>query len=183
LLDAPILEHGHPLGEVIALLEQDVVRPGGNPASPGYLAYIPGGGLYHSALGDSCAAVSNKYAGIFFAGPGPVRMEHLLVRWVADLVGYPATAAGNIRVGRQPRHPRVDRRRARGARPQGSRLRERGGLPDHPGPSLHREGAPHRGPRRAPVRHVPMDDGFRMRPDALAECIAADRAAGLRRGS
>src|SRR5204863_7711168 len=32
----------------------------------------------------------------------------------------------------------------------------------------------------APVRRVPMDDRFRMRPEALAECIAADRAAGLR---
>jgi glutamate/tyrosine decarboxylase-like PLP-dependent enzyme len=32
----------------------------------------------------------------------------------------------------------------------------------------------------APVRHVPMDDGFRMRPEALAQCIALDRADGLR---
>src|SRR3954469_16734627 len=28
LLDAPILEHGRPFGEVIELLERDVVRPG-----------------------------------------------------------------------------------------------------------------------------------------------------------
>jgi glutamate/tyrosine decarboxylase-like PLP-dependent enzyme len=32
----------------------------------------------------------------------------------------------------------------------------------------------------APLRHVPMDDAFRMRPDALSQAIAADRAAGLR---
>ena len=76
-----------------------MVRPGGNPASAGHLAYIPGGGIYHSALGDYLAAVSNKYAGIFFTGPGPVRMENLLLRWVADLVGYPAAAGGNIASG------------------------------------------------------------------------------------
>jgi glutamate/tyrosine decarboxylase-like PLP-dependent enzyme len=32
----------------------------------------------------------------------------------------------------------------------------------------------------APIRRVPMDAGYRMRPDALADAIAADRARGLR---
>ena len=99
LLQTPISEHGIPLENVIEMLERDVVRPGANPASAGHLAYIPGGGIYHSALGDYLAAVSNKYAGLFFTGPGPVRMENLLIRWVADLVGYPATAGGNIASG------------------------------------------------------------------------------------
>ena len=180
LLDAPILEHGRPLGEVIALLEQDVVRPGGNPASPGYLAYIPGGGLYHSALGDFLAAASNKYAGIFFAGPGPVRMEHLLVRWVADLVGYPATAAGNIASGGSiaTLAAIVAAREAHGLK-----------AADYASAVVYLTTQAHHciekalriaGLGEAPVRHVPMDDGFRMRPDALAERIAADRAAGLR---
>ena len=102
-----------------------MVRPGANPASGGHLAYIPGGGLYHSALGDYLAAVSNKYAGVFFTGPGPVRMENLLIRWVADLVGYPATAGGNIALRRQHRHPDGDRHRPRRPWPQGGRLTPR----------------------------------------------------------
>ena len=36
---------------------------------------------------------------IFFTGPGAVRMENMLLRWVADLVGYPAEAGGNIASG------------------------------------------------------------------------------------
>jgi len=99
LLDAPISERGLPVEAALELLERHVVRPGGNPASAGHLAYIPGGGLYHAALGDFLAAVSNKYAGIFFTGPGAVRMENILIRWVADLVGYPAEAGGNIASG------------------------------------------------------------------------------------
>jgi aromatic-L-amino-acid decarboxylase len=180
LLDVPILEHGRPLGEVIALLEQDVVRPGGNPASPGHLAYIPGGGLYHSALGDFLAAVSNKYAGIFFTGPGPVRMEHLLVRWVADLVGYPAAAAGNIASGGSiaTLAAIVAAREAHGLK-----------AADYARAVVYLTSQAHHciekalriaGLGEAPVRQVPMDDGFRMRPEALAECIAVDRAAGLR---
>ena len=99
LLELPIGERGAPLEEVMELLEREVVRPGGHPASPGHLAYIPGGGIYHSALADYFAAVTNKYAGIFFTGPGPVRMENQLVRWAADLVGYPAGAGGSIASG------------------------------------------------------------------------------------
>ena len=99
LLDAPIGPRGLGLDRVFELLEREVVTPGANPASPGHLAYIPGGGLYHAALGDFLAAVSNKYAGVFFAGPGAVRMENMLVRWVADLVGFPTGAAGTILSG------------------------------------------------------------------------------------
>ena len=36
------------------------------------------------------------------------------------------------------------------------------------------------GMAEARVRHVPIDDRFRMRPDALEAAIAADRRAGLR---
>ena len=180
LLDAPIAEHGRPLGEVIALLEREVVRPGGNPASPGHLAYIPGGGLYHSALGDFLAAVSNKYAGIFFTGPGAVRMEHQLVRWTADLVGYPAGAGGHIASGGSlaTLAAIVAAREAHGLRGA-----------DYARAVVYLTTQAHHsiakalriaGLGEAQVRRVPMDEGYRMRPDALAETIAADRAAGLR---
>ena len=82
----------------MAILERDVVRPGANTAGGGHLAYIPGSSLYHAALGDFFAAVTNKYAGIFFSAPGAVRMENMLLRWTADLVGYPS-GAGGTRVG------------------------------------------------------------------------------------
>jgi hypothetical protein len=99
LLEHPVGERGMALDAVIELLEREVVRPGAATATGRHLAYIPGGGIYHSALGDYLAAISNKYSGVFFAGPGPVRMENLMVRWVADLVGYPRGAAGSIASG------------------------------------------------------------------------------------
>ena len=181
LLRLPIGESGAPLEEVMALLERDVIRPGGNPASGGHLAYIPGGGLYHSALADFLAAVTNKYAGIFFTGPGPVRMENLLVRWVADLVGYPAAAGGSIASGGSlaTLTAVTTARDAHGLRGRGLRVRRR--LP-------YLAGAPRAWTRRCAwpgwarrqLRHVPIDERFRMRPDALARMIAEDRAAGLR---
>ncbi len=180
LLESPIGEEGLPIHDVLEIIERDVVRPGLNPASGGHLAYVPGGGIYHSALGDYLAAVTNKYAGIFFTGPGPVRMENMLLRWVADLVGYPAGATGNLASGGSIANLIAI-----------ATARDAHGL--H-GADFHRavvyltSQAHHSvakalriaGLGEAVVRAVAIDDRFRMRPDALATCIAADRALGLR---
>lgn len=83
----------------LSILRDSVDFPSLNPASGGHLGYIPGGGLYFSSLGDYMADVTNRYAGVFYAGPGAVRMENQLIRWVAKCTGYPARAAGNITSG------------------------------------------------------------------------------------
>src|ERR1041385_8129090 len=76
ILDTPIGEEPHNINDLISLLKNHVDHPGLNPASGGHLGYIPGGGIYYSALGDYLAGVFNRYAGIYFAGPGAVRMEN-----------------------------------------------------------------------------------------------------------
>ncbi len=180
VLGSPIGEHGMPIESVIAMFERHVVRPGLNPASGGHLAYIPGGGLFHSALGDYLAAVSNKYAGIFFAGPGPVRMESMLIRWVADLAGYPATAAGAIESGGSlaTLAAIATARDAHGLRGAG-----------YASAVVYLTTQAHHciekalrlvGLGEVQVRYVPMDDRFRMQPGALERAIADDRERGLR---
>ena len=99
LLDSPITETGIGIDAAISLLAENVDSPGLNPASGGHLAYIPGGGIYYSALGDYLADVFNRYAGVFYASPGAVRMENLLIRWMNCIVGYPREAAGNLTSG------------------------------------------------------------------------------------
>ena len=96
LLASPFTEEGIDVDEAIRLISEHVDTPGLNPASGGHLAYIPGGGIYNAALGDYLADVFNKYAGVFYASPGAVRMENMLIRWMNDLVGYPAMASGNL---------------------------------------------------------------------------------------
>lgn len=96
LLESPISENGIGIEEALETIRNNVDRPGLNPASGGHLGYIPGGGIYYSALGDYLAAVFNKYAGVSYASPGAVRMENMLIRWMCDLVGYPREAGGNL---------------------------------------------------------------------------------------
>lgn len=180
LLDAPIAEHGIPLESAIEILEREVIRPGAHPSSGGHLAYIPGGAIYPAALGDYLAAVSNKYPAIFFNGPGPVRMENLLLRWVADLLGYPAEAGGNIASGGSIASLTAiaTARDAHGLR-----------AADYASAVVYRTSQAHHclekalhiaGLGEAQVRTIPIDERFRMRPEALAEAIAADRAHGLK---
>jgi len=99
LLYSPITDRPAPIGKLIQLLRKSVDSPRLNPASGGHLGYIPGGGLYYSALGDYMADVFNRYAGLFSAGPGAVRMENMLIQWMAKIVGYPRNAAGNLTTG------------------------------------------------------------------------------------
>ena len=180
LLAAPIGERGRPLEEILDLLEREVDRPGGNPASPGHLAYVPGGGIYQAALADFLAAVVNKYAAIEFTGPGPVRMENQVLRWAADLVGLPASAGGNISSGGS-----IATLTAITAAREAHRLRSA----DVGSAVVYLTSQAHHciekalriaGMAEATIRFVPMDSHYRMQPGALAEGIAADRARGLR---
>lgn len=87
------------IDRVIRLLEQHMEKPGINTAHGGHLGYIPGGGIYAAALGDYLADVTNKYAGVFYASPGAVRIENALIEWTARLVGYKEGFGGNITSG------------------------------------------------------------------------------------
>ncbi len=84
---------------IISKLREELDSDGINPASGGHLGYIPGGGIYASSLADYWAAITNRYAGVFFANPGAVRIENKLIRWLNDEVGYPDGAHGNLTSG------------------------------------------------------------------------------------
>lgn len=87
------------ISEVLKILDERVDKMGLNPASGGHLGYIPGGGIYTSALGDYIAAITNRYAGVFYASPGAVRIENAVINWVATLVGYTGNFGGNLTSG------------------------------------------------------------------------------------
>lgn len=92
-------ERPRDLSDILDILKVAVDTPGINPASGGHLGYIPGGGIYPAALADFLADITNRYAGIYFASPGAVRMENLLVRWMSEMVGYPEAALGTLTSG------------------------------------------------------------------------------------
>ena len=92
-------KRSHPIEEVINFVKKEIDHYGLNPASGGHLGYIPGGGVFPAALGDYMASVGNRYAGISFGGPGAVKLENKLIKWMASILGYPNSAHGNLSSG------------------------------------------------------------------------------------
>jgi glutamate/tyrosine decarboxylase-like PLP-dependent enzyme len=98
-LEPEFAEQGRDPARVLDYVAECVDRPGFATTSPKFMAYIPGGGLFHSAIGDMLAAASNKYSGFASASPGAVRIENACVAWLASVIGYPETAAGTLTSG------------------------------------------------------------------------------------
>lgn len=94
-----ISERSLEIAEILALLDKYVVKPGLNINAPGFLGFIPGGGLYASAWGDYLAAITNRFPSASFVSPGATRLENILIRWMNNLVGYPKSAGGNLASG------------------------------------------------------------------------------------
>jgi aromatic-L-amino-acid decarboxylase len=92
-------EEGRPAEELLDLVFERVIPASLNTAAPGYLAYIPAGGLFQSAVADFIAQATNRYAGVFSVAPGLVALEANVLRWFCEIVGYPREAQGILTTG------------------------------------------------------------------------------------
>ena len=68
-------------------------------AGPGYLAYIPGGGLYAAAVADLIACVTNRFVNLAAPAPALVRLEANVTRWLCDLFDFPPESQGVLTSG------------------------------------------------------------------------------------
>jgi len=175
LLSSPITDEPEPIDELIRLLEKNVDFPGLNPASGGHLGYIPGGGIYYSALGDYMADVFNRYAGVYYAGPGAVLMENMLIRWLADIVGFPAEAAGNLTTGGSLANligivTARDAKRINSARIKRSVIYLSEQVHHSVDKAIRIAGL-----KECIVRYISLDASYRLDPAALEKQIAADK--------
>jgi aromatic-L-amino-acid/L-tryptophan decarboxylase len=179
ILDYPIGEEQGTIEKALEILGENVDRPGLNPASGGHLGYIPGGGIYYSALGDYLADITNRYAGIFFASPGAVRMENMLIRWLASLVSYPANASGNLASGGSIANL-VAIVTAREAHHIKAKNIEKTVI--YLTTQAHHcidKAIRIAGLQECIIRYVDLDDQFRMKKDVLEELITKDKKGGL----
>ncbi|HUF78786.1 MAG TPA: aminotransferase class I/II-fold pyridoxal phosphate-dependent enzyme [Thermoanaerobaculia bacterium] len=176
-LAEPLPEAGRPLEELLDLVFERAAPLSFNAAGPGYLAFIPGGGLFASALADLVAGSINRYTGVFAAAPALVQLEANVLRWFAEIVGYPEAARGILTSGGSLAvlTAIVTARRER--------------LPENfLSATLYVSDQTHHSVAKAAVlagfppgnvREVETDGAFRIRLDRLAERVAEDRRLGL----
>jgi aromatic-L-amino-acid decarboxylase len=153
-----------------------------NTAAPGFMGYIPGGGIPHAAVADLIGDIINRYVGISPPAPQLAALERDVIRWFATVIGYPDTAGGTFTSGgsaanlialaaaREDRFPSAQH----GADPGRGVIY----ISDQAHHSV-AKAARFAGLRSAQVRTIASDDAFRMRAPAVADAIAADRNAGL----
>lgn len=177
--DLPFDEDSKELDNLLELLNSEVDRPGLNPASGKHAGYIPGGGLYPSAIADYMAAVTNRYTGVFFSSPGAVRIENMCLRWMCDLLGYPEKASGNLTSGGSIANL-IALVVARDHADIKAQKFERAVI--YTTRQVHHcviKAIKFAGLKEATIRTIPMDNQFRMKPGALEEQIASDKKEGL----
>ncbi|TYB55392.1 aminotransferase class V-fold PLP-dependent enzyme [Nonomuraea sp. PA05] len=176
-LREPAPEHGGALPDLLETVHA-AARSGAISAGPGYLAYVPGGGLYASALADFLIAALNKYVTVWQLAPACAQIEATAIRWLCDLFGYPGQARGILTSGgSMANFSAVVTART-------TLLGE-----DFLGGTAYVTAQTHAscakaallaGIPRAHVRVVPAGPELTMDPQALAGMIEDDRRAGLR---
>ncbi|MGI8407415.1 MAG: pyridoxal phosphate-dependent decarboxylase family protein [Actinomycetota bacterium] len=148
---------------------------GFDPANPGFVAYIPGGGLYASALADFVACAINRYTGLALPAPALVQMEASILRWLCDLFGLPETSQGVLTPGGSISNLSaiVTARSALGEDFSEGIIYVSDEVHHSVAKSARIAGLP-----GGAVRVLASDDLLRMDPDALIKAVADDRAKG-----
>jgi aromatic-L-amino-acid decarboxylase len=173
----PVPEAGTALEPLLDSLFRDWIPRSFTTIGPGYLAYIPGGGLYPAALADFIANTTNRFTGVWQAAPALVQLEANALDWLRAWMDFPPEARGlfttggsmatfNAIVCARERHLGADIRR---------------GVLYTSDQAHHSvlKSAKLAGVMSDRVRPIESDDCYRMRLDRLAGAIASDRRAGL----
>jgi aromatic-L-amino-acid/L-tryptophan decarboxylase len=173
----PAPEQGVALEPLLDALFRDWIPRSFTAPSPGYLAFIPGGGTFPTALADLISNTTNRFTGVWQAAPALLQLEANALDWLRDWMGFPEDTRGlftsggsmatfNAIVCARERHLGAEIRRgvlytsdqAHHSVMKSAKLA--GVMPDR-------------------VRQIESDDQFRLRIDLLRDAIAADRRGGL----
>jgi glutamate/tyrosine decarboxylase-like PLP-dependent enzyme len=179
-------QHGLPPDELLAEAAALLFEHSALNGHPRFFAYITSSAAPIGALGDLLAAAVNPNVGGFPLAPLATELEAQTVRWIAELLGYPADCGGLLvsggnmanfvgllaaRAAKAPWAVRTEGLAADGATP----LRVYVSAETH---TWVQKAADLFGLGTDALRWIETDDGQRMLLPALRERIAADRAEG-----
>jgi aromatic-L-amino-acid/L-tryptophan decarboxylase len=170
-------QEGSPLTTLLDQLFHDCIPRSFTTIGPGYLAYVPGGGLFTAALADFIADTTNRFTGIWQSAPALVQLEANALDWLREWMGFPDTTRGLFTSG--------------GSMATFNAIlcaRERQLGPDIRRGVLYTSDQAHHSVLKSAklagilpdrVRAISADRAFHLPVDGLAAAIAADRREGL----
>ena len=174
----PLPKSGEPFDKLLDFLFQEAIPRSFTTPGPGYLAYIPGGGIFHAAVADFIATAVNRYVGVFAAAPALAQLEANVVRWFCEIVGYgkgsgglltPGGSVSNLIALITARKTQLGDDFSRGTMYASNQIHY-----------SFQKAASLAGFPLANVREIDCDSAFRVDVGAMEEAIAADRAEGFK---
>ncbi len=178
LIESTAPEQGEKTSAIMDHLFEVVLPKSLNTPGPGFMAYIPGGGIFHSAVADLIADSVNRYVGAWRPAPGLARIEANVVDWLASIVGLGEGSGGFLTTGGSlanfsaviaARHAVLGEELSVGTIYASDQVHH----------SVVKAGRM-AGFRVANIRSVPSDDLFRIDLGALRSMIEEDKAGGLK---
>ncbi len=176
--ELPIPEEGRDLDAVIGQLKRDVYPYGLKNDDPKYTCFIPGPASKIAWLGDMMTNLVNRFSGSWMNFPTGALVEQQTLRWLADKAGFGEKASGLFVSGgsmanltaliaardKHLGHERIQRGVAYVSEQTHSSVAK----------ALRIIGIPN-----ARIRVLPVDDKFRMIPEALEKTILKDKERDL----
>ena len=180
-------ERGESFDAIFADFERVLVPALTHWNHPGFLAYFASSGSAPGVLAEFLAAALNQQAMLWRTSPASTELEEVSLGWLRQLMGLPDAFEGVIydTASISSLHALAA---AREAAVPGVRNKGLAGRPELPGLCVYCSEHAHSSIDKAVIllglghgslRHIPADDQFRMRVDALRDAIAKDRAANL----
>ena len=184
--DASIPEEGSDAGALLRSTARLLFDHSLFNGHPRFLGYITSSPAHIGILGDLLAAAVNQNVGSWRLGPVATEIESQTVRWISELVGYPAGGSGiMVSGGNMANTVSLFAARAAAAGQESRRagLARAGTLRVYTSEETHtwvKKAADLAGLGTDAVRWIPTDGELRMDVDALRAAIAHDRHAGDR---
>jgi aromatic-L-amino-acid/L-tryptophan decarboxylase len=185
LFDEPLPEDGRPFEDVLAFVREHVLPfPMGN-SHPRFYGFINASADPVGILADFLAAAmnSNCWGGDHAA----IHIERRVLLWLGQMLGFPPEAEGILVSGGSMANFTALAAARRAMTP--GNVREEGlAGPEHPRLTVYASDQVHACVDKAvdllgigtrQLRKIESDSQFRIRVDALAQAVAADRAAGF----
>lgn len=185
-LDGPVPETGEDFSRILDDTRERVLPDLVNWNHPSFHGYFPSCASFPGVLGETLTAALNVNSMLWKTSPAASALEQVVMRWIAEMAGYPQDADGLLASGAslatlyalaaaRDEALEIDVRR------QGLAV---SGLPR---PRVYASDQAHSSVDKAVITlgigldnlvKIPSDDAYRMRPDLLEEAVRADIAAG-----
>lgn len=185
LLDESLPEKSQNIESLLDEVGEKIFSTITNSVGPRYFGYITGGGNQVAVLAEMIKASLNQNNLKWHSSPASTELERLVMRWVAQFIGYPTSSAGVLlsggsvanfncmAVARKIKAPAdISDQGLYGCNPMTVYVSEEG----H---SSFDKAVDMLGIGKKYLRKIPVDDEFRIDADKLEEQIRADKNAGL----